>query len=103
MNTSFALIPLIVMAVSGLSFVAFFISPLIAWRKGYAPYFWLFACGPIGLVVIAILPSTRRAATPEELEQMQARANTTGAILTGVAFFVSLMLVIPAVLIGMWM
>jgi hypothetical protein len=50
--------------------------------------------------VIAILPSTKQATTPEDLEQMQARANTTGAILSGIAFFISLMLIVPAVILG---
>ena len=83
-----------------LSFVSFLVSPLIAWRKGYAPYFWLFACGPIGLIVVSCLPSTTSAETPEQLELMQSRANTAGAILSGIAFFLVAML-IPTWLIGM--
>ena len=83
-----------------LSFVSFLVSPFIAWRKGYAPYFWLFACGPIGLIVVSCLRSTKDAETPEQLEQMQSRANTTGAILSGIVFFLVAML-IPTWLIGM--
>ena len=86
--------------VVGLSFVSFLVSPYIAWRKGYAPYFWLFACGPIGLIVISCFTSTKKASTPEQLELMQARANTTGAILSGIVFFLIAAL-IPTWLIGM--
>lgn len=100
MEASLSPIAIAFLTVSSVSFVAMIVSPIIAWRKGYAPYFWLFACGPIGLVVIAILPSTKQATTPEDLDQMQARANTTGAILSGIAFFISLMLIVPAVILG---
>lgn len=100
MDTSFQLIGILYLVVMGLSFVSFLVSPFIAWSKGYAPYLWLFACGPLGLVVILCLPSSKRATTPEQMELMQSRANTTGAILTGVGFFVGLMLVVPAVLFG---
>lgn len=101
MEATFTWIFWVFLTVTSLSFISFFVSPLIAWKKGYAPYFWLFACGPIGLIVIAILPSTKQATTPEDLEQMQARANTTGAILTGIAIFLSLMLIVPVVLFGL--
>ncbi|MBS0205142.1 MAG: hypothetical protein JSS49_19740 [Planctomycetes bacterium] len=89
-----------ILAVTGLSFVSFLVSPFVAWSKGYAPYLWLFACGPVGLVVIACLPSARKASTPELMELMQTRGNTTGAILTGVGLVVGLMLAVPAVLLG---
>lgn len=100
MAPAFPWIGLVFLAVSALSFLSFLISPLVAWRKGYSPYLWLFSCGPVGLVVIACLPSTSTAQTPEEMELMQVRANTTGAILTGVALFISAMLIVPALLIG---
>ena len=97
----FTTITWVAILVSGLSFVSFLISPFIAWHKGYAPYFWLFAAGPIGLIVICCLASAKSATTPEQMELMQSRANTTGAILSGVAFFVVAMLVVPAALVGM--
>lgn len=100
MAPTFPWIGLIFLAVSGASFISFVASPLIAWRKGYAPYLWLFACGPIGLIVIACLPAANTAQTPEQMELMQARANTTGAILTGLALVISAMLIVPAILIG---
>ena len=50
------------------SFLSFLISPLVAWRKGYAPYYWQFACGPVGLVVVCCLRSLRSAETPEQYE-----------------------------------
>ena len=81
-------------------FVSFLVSPFVAWRKGYAPYFWLFACGPIGLVVIACLPSLKTAVTPEEMEQMESRANTTGAILSGLALLIVVGLLVPAAIVG---
>lgn len=64
-------------------FVSFLVTPFLAWRKGYAPYYWLFACGPVGLVVVCCLRSLKQAETPEQYEQMEARANLIGSILTG--------------------
>jgi hypothetical protein len=90
----------LLLILSSIWFVSFIVSPLIARRKGYAPYFWLFACGPVGLVVIALFPSAKKALTPEDLEAMQARANMTGAILTGFALIVLLALLVPMVVIG---
>lgn len=98
------IIPVIPVAVllilSIIWFISFIVSPLIASRKGYAPYFWLFACGPVGLIVIACFPSATKAVNPEDLEALQARANTTGAILTGFSLFVALALLVPIVVLG---
>lgn len=96
----FSGLALVFFVVAGLSFISFVVSPFVATAKGYAPYFWLFASGPIGLIVICYLPSAKNATTPEQMELMQARANTTGAILTGVALLVVGMLLVPVVLIG---
>lgn len=74
----------------GLSIFSFVASPLTASRKGYAPYYWVFACGPIGLIVISRLRPLRSAESPEEYEQMETRANLIGSILTGITFFCSM-------------
>lgn len=100
MSATFSVMFVVFLTVIGLSFISFLVSPFIAWHKGYAPYFWLFACGPIGLVVIACLPSLKTAVTPEEMEQMESRANTTGAILSGLALLVVIGLLVPAVIVG---
>ena len=71
------------------SFVSFLVSPFVAWRKGYVPYYWLFACGPVGFVVVCCLRSLKNAKTPEQYEQMEARANLIGCILTGITLFLS--------------
>ncbi len=69
------------------AFISFLVSPFIAWRKGYAPYYWMFACGPVGLIVVCCLRSLKTAETPEQYEQMDARANVIGGILSGIALF----------------
>ena len=69
------------------AFISFLIAPFVAWRKGYAPYYWLFACGPVGLIVVCCLKSLKTAETPEQYEQMEARANVIGGILSGIALF----------------
>jgi len=74
------------------SFLSFLISPFVAWKKGYAPYYWLFACGPVGLIVVSCLRSLKLAMTPEEFERMEARANLIGSVLTGIALFSSVSL-----------
>ncbi|MEK6257930.1 MAG: hypothetical protein AABP62_04855 [Planctomycetota bacterium] len=82
------------------TFVSILVAPFVAKRKGYAPYYWLFACGPIGLVIVCWLPSLRTAETPEQYEQMEARANLIGSILTGIALFLSVGLISLAMIIG---
>ena len=69
--------------------ISFLIAPLVAWRKGYAPYYWMFACGPVGFVVVCCLRPLKNAETPEQYEQMEARANLIGSILSGIALFLS--------------
>ena len=96
----YAGVTLVFLVIAALSFISFVVSPFVATSKGYAPYFWLFASGPIGLVVICCLPNSKTATTPEQMELMQARANTTGAILSGIALLVVGMLLVPVVLIG---
>jgi hypothetical protein len=99
MSPALSVTAIVYFLVMVLSFISFLVSPFIAWHKGYAPYFWLFACGPIGLAVISCFPSAKTATTPEQLELMQSRANTTGAILSGIVFFLIAALV-PTWLIG---
>jgi len=86
MESGLSIIATIYIVVMSLSFVSFLISPYIAWRKGFAPYYWLFAAGPIGLIVIWCFKSTRQTTTPEQLERLQSLANTCGAVLTGATF-----------------
>ena len=69
------------------AFISFLISPFVAWRKGYAPYYWMFACGPIGLLVILCLPGLKSTAHPEAYERLENRVNVTGGILTGIQVF----------------
>ena len=69
------------------------VSPFIARSKGYAPYYWFLALHPVGLILIANLAPLSTASTPEEREQMEARANLIGSILSGIAIFLSVGLV----------
>lgn len=92
--------PFVYVAVMVACLVSFVVSPWVASRKGYAPYFWMFAAGPLGLAIISLLPSIKAAKTPEMLELMQARTNTTGAILSGVTLLLAVMLFVPVLLLG---
>ena len=98
MESAFFLSAIIFLALMLSSFVSFLVSPFIAWRKGYAPYYWMFACGPVGLIVVCCLRSLKLAETPEEYERMEARANLTGGILTGIALFLSFGLISLAII-----
>ncbi len=69
---------------------AFFTSPFVAMKKGYEPYYWPFACGPIGLVLIISLPPLKSAATPEDYLRLENRANFIGAVLSGIGIFVAM-------------
>lgn len=74
------------------SFISFLISPFVAWRKGYLPYYWLIACGPIGLAVILCLPGLKSATTPEAYERLESRANLMGGTLSIIAVFLGFIL-----------
>ena len=76
-----------------LSFISFLVAPFVAWKKGYSPYYWLIACGPIGLVVIICWPSLKSATNPEQYERLESRTNLIGAVLSGIA--ICLGLIIP--------
>ncbi|WP_010583745.1 hypothetical protein [Schlesneria paludicola] len=67
---------------------SFALSPLIAMKKGYKPWFWLFACGPIGLVTIIFLPPLKSAKDPDEYERLENRADFIGAVLSWIAIFI---------------
>jgi hypothetical protein len=83
-----------IILVMGISSLA---SPLIAMKKGYAPYYWLLACGPIGLMVIMSQAALKSAKNPEEYEQLENQANFTGAILSGIAIFIAMVPVLLAI------
>lgn len=71
---------------SGIILVAGLITALVANAKGYRPWFWILAMGPIGLIVMVVRKSLDRATTPEERERWQAQADWTGGILSGLTF-----------------
>jgi hypothetical protein len=60
-----------------------FLAAFIAWNKGYRPWFWLLAMGPIGLVWILATPAVVKATTPEQRERWETRTDWTGGILSG--------------------
>jgi hypothetical protein len=59
------------------------LAAVIAWNKGYRPWFWFLAMGPIGLLWILMTPAVAQATTPEERERWETRTDWTGGILTG--------------------
>lgn len=82
--------PLVRDAVLTFVFVGF--TSVVAYMKGFRVRYWFLAAGPVGLLVLAFLPS----ATDSHLsrEQRQARlkrANLTGFVLSclGLAFLIS--------------
>jgi hypothetical protein len=72
---------------SGLFFGLSLLAALMAYMKGYRPWFWLFSLGPIGALLMLLRPNLDRATTPEELEQWEHRADWTGGILSGITLF----------------
>jgi hypothetical protein len=63
-----------------LGFVA---PPLLAARKGYSWYLWTFACGLLGLIVLAFLPYANKPDVSLEVnESRQQMGNTIGAVLS---------------------
>jgi hypothetical protein len=60
-------------------------SAIIAGVKGFKPLRWLFAFGPIGLIVVACMSSAKATGiTPEESKRRADAANTVGAWMTGI-------------------
>lgn len=70
------------------------LAALIAWKKGYSPWYWLFSMGPVGLVVIAATPSLDSAKTPELREIWETKARWVGGVMSG-------LVVIPMVSVAM--
>ena len=89
-NGSAQLAVLVFQVITISSFISFLVAPMIAMWKGYAPYFWMFACGPVGLVVMLFFPSLHSAKNPEQREILETRANMIGGILSGIALLFAL-------------
>ena len=71
-----------------LGFVA---PPLLAARKGYSWYLWIFACGLIGLIVLAFLPYANKPdVSPEVNQTRQQVGNTVGAVLSVIGVLVTI-------------
>jgi hypothetical protein len=59
--------------------------------KRLRPYHWFFSLHPVGLIVIANLAPLSTVSTPEEREQMEARARSIGMTLSSLAVVVSIL------------
>jgi hypothetical protein len=56
---------------------------LLAARKGYKWYLWMFAFGLVGLIVLAFLPFANKAEqSPEEQQRLRSNGNAIGRGLT---------------------
>jgi hypothetical protein len=87
-TTSWAFIGLIALLMVLLCLVA---PPLLAARKEYAWYLWTFACGLLGLVVLAFLPYANRPDVSEEVNRSRCQTgNIVGGVLTAVGLLVIL-------------
>ena len=64
------------------------VAGVIAWQKGYRPWFWLLSFGPVGMILILFKPNLNKATTPEERERWESRADWTGGVLSGFTAFV---------------
>jgi MFS family permease len=59
----------------------------IARKKGYRPWYWILAMGPVGLIVILCQPALETADTPEDRERWESRADWTGGVLSVISAF----------------
>jgi nitric oxide reductase large subunit len=62
------------------------VSAVVAHRKGYRPWFWILSCGLVGMLVTLLIPGLDQAATPEQRERWESRADWTGGLLSGFTF-----------------
>lgn len=65
----------------------------LAKRKGFNPLLWVFAGGPIGLVILLLLP----AASADHIDSQESlvrakRANTVGAFLSMIVLIITAMI-----------
>ena len=61
------------------------ITGLLAKRKGYSFFIWIFATGVLGLVILAFLPFANKAGTPAEEQASRKRTgNIIGGVLAGI-------------------
>lgn len=77
---------LIAVGLCGLMLLLGLISAIIANFKGYRPWFWILAMGPVGLIIMLVKQSLNRATTPEERERWETQADWTGGVLSGLTF-----------------
>lgn len=62
------------------------ITGLLAKRKGYSFILWLFAAGPLGLIILAFLPFANDGELPRsEQARLKRRGNIMGGVLAGIA------------------
>jgi hypothetical protein len=60
------------------------INAIIADRKGFNPIIWFFAAGFLGLIVVLILPSSKKILdNDQERERLRRNGNMNGLILLG--------------------
>jgi peptidoglycan/LPS O-acetylase OafA/YrhL len=69
----------------------------LAARKGYNFFLWFFACGIIGLIILAFLPFTNKGdLQPGVAAQKRATGNTIGGVLTAIAIGVIILRIAAA-------
>jgi multisubunit Na+/H+ antiporter MnhB subunit len=72
--------------------LCFVVPPLLAARKGYKWYLWVFGGGLLGLIILAFLPfANKLEQTPQERERLQGRGNMIGGVLTAISVGLSIL------------
>jgi len=70
---------------------------IVANRKHFDPLWWFLAAGPLGLLVLYLLPSASKTGLSEEqIRRRVVVANVTGMILTGIGFAIGALLTLLA-------
>lgn len=68
------------------------ITALLAYRKGYNPYWWFFAANIIGLIILAFLPFTNKQnLTEEEKIKKVKRGNSIGRVLALITIILTIL------------
>jgi MFS family permease len=80
------------------------VSAVVAHRKGYRPWFWILACGLVGLLVTVLIPGLSQESTPEQRERWESRADWTGGLLSGFTFLFTGLLPVLGIMffVGSW-
>ncbi|MCP4397783.1 MAG: hypothetical protein GY801_10855 [bacterium] len=73
------------------------IMAMLASKKGFNPFCWFFAAGPLGLIILVFFPSTEKSGLSREERLSRAkRGNTVGIVISVLAVGLGALLLVAS-------